>query len=177
VQRVCHDTLPWLIYVSLDTSMQSEERHQALPAGRALRTVLGLILIAYVAPVCFRLPPRIILGSFVLMLAFIVLYTLILVFVLQRIGSVLASILTHGLIIALYIGGISRLPIVGGGKGQLAAVTFLGISLVVAGTRALPGCELVAIPTLFFRMGTELACPIFSPFDKLERKLRKKNSV
>jgi hypothetical protein len=79
------------------------------------------------------------------------------------------------LIIALYIAGISRLPIVGGGKGQLAAVTFLGISLVIAGMRALPGCELMAIPALFFRVGTDVACPIFSPFDKLERKLRRKD--
>jgi hypothetical protein len=72
------------------------------------------------------------------------------------------------LIVAVYIAGISRLPILGGGKGQLAAVTFLGISLVIAGMRALPGCELMAIPGLFFLVETHVACPIFSPFDKLE---------
>ena len=156
--------------------MPSEQPRRTPPAGRALRTVLGLILIAYVAPVYFRLPLRIVIGSLVLTLGFIVLYSLILVS-LQRIGSLLASILTHGLIIALYNAGFSRLPIVGGGKGQLAAVTFLGISLVIAGMRALPGCELMAIPALFFRVETDVACPIFSPFDKLERKLRRKNRV
>jgi len=144
--------------------------------GRVLRTVLGLVLIVYVAPVYFRIPLRVSVGSLGLMLGFIALYSLIFVS-LRLIGSVLGSILMHGLIVALYIAGSSRLPILGGGKGHLAAVTFLGISLVVAGMRALPGCELAAIPALLFRMETDLACPIFSPFDKLERKLRRKNGV
>jgi hypothetical protein len=111
----------------------------------------------------------------VLMLGFIAMYGLIFAS-LRFIGSVLGSILTHALIVAVYIAGCSRLPIFGG-KGQLAAVTFLGISLVIAGMRALPGCELMAIPALFFRGDTDVACPIFSPFDKLERKLRRKNRV
>jgi hypothetical protein len=134
------------------------------------------MLIAYVAPVYFRVPLRVIAGSLELMLAFIAVYSLIFVS-LRLIGPVLGSLLMHGLIVALYIAGISRLPIVGGGKGQLAAVTFLGISLVVAGMRALPGCELMAIPALFFQAETDVACPIFSPFDKLERKLRRKDRV
>jgi hypothetical protein len=112
----------------------------------------------------------------VLTLGFIAVYSLIFVS-LRLIGPVLGSILMHGLIVALYIAGVSRLPILGGGKGQLAAVTFVGISLVVAGIRALAGCELMAIPALLFRMQTELPCPVFSPFDKLERKLRGKNGV
>ena len=63
------------------------------------------------------------------------------------------------------------------GQPQLAAVTFLGISLVVAGVRAAPGCELMAIPGLLFGKHTELACLIFSPLDKLERRLRSKHGV
>ena len=140
-----------------------------------LRTLLGLILIAYVTPVYFRVPLSVVVGSLVLLLGFIAVYSLILVS-LRLIGTVLGSILMHGLIVALYIAGCSRLPIFGG-KGQLAAVTFLGISLVIAGMRALPGCELMAIPALFFRGDTDVACPIFSPFDKLERKLRRKDRV
>jgi len=112
--------------------MSSAQPRRAPPAGRALRTLLGLVLIAYVAPVYFRVPLRVALGSLVLMLGFIAVYSLILVS-LRVIGPVLGSILMHGLIVALYIAGISRLPVLGGGKGQLAVVTFLGISLVVAG--------------------------------------------
>jgi hypothetical protein len=63
------------------------------------------------------------------------------------------------------------------GSGQLAVVTFLAISLVVAGVRAATGCELMAIPGVFFRKDTELACLVFSPLDKLERKLRSKHSA
>jgi hypothetical protein len=156
--------------------MPPEQLRRAPPVGRALRTLLGLIFIAYVAPVYFRVPLRVVVGSLVLMLALIVGYSLIFAS-LRFIGSILASILTHALIVAVYIAGCSRLPILGGGKGQLAAVTFLGISLVIAGMRAVSGCELMAIPGLFFRVEPDVACPIFSPFDKLERKLRRKNRV
>ena len=161
---------------SLNTKMPPEQLHRAPPAGRALRILLGLVLIASVARVYLRVPLDVVVGSLVLMLGFIAVYSLILTS-LRHIGFVLGSILTHGLIVALYIAGISRLPIVGGGKGQLAAVTFLGISLVIAGMRARPGCELTAITALFFRLETYVACPIFSPFDKLERKLRGKKRV
>ena len=40
--------------------------------------------------------------------------------------------------------------------------------------RAAPGCEVMAIPGLLFGKHTELACLIFSPLDRLERKLRSK---
>jgi len=79
--------------------------------------------------------------------------------------------------VTLYFIGATGLPIVGGGKGALAAVTFLGISLVVAGVRAAPGCELMAVPGLLFGKHAELACLIFSPLDRLERKLRSKRRV
>jgi hypothetical protein len=75
---------------------------------------------------------------------------------------------------ALYVAGASQAPILGGGKGQLAAVTFLGVSLIVAGVCAVPGCELMAIPSVLFRGHTKLAYPIFPPLDMLERKLRGK---
>ena len=64
-------------------------------------------------------------------------------------------------------GSCIGLPLLGHGEGVLAAVTFLGISLIVAGVRAAPGCELMAIPGLFFGKHTELACLIFSPLDRL----------
>jgi hypothetical protein len=60
---------------------------------------------------------------------------------------------------------------------SLAAVTFLGVSLVVAGARATPGCELMAILGLLVGKHTDLACLIFSPLDRLERKLRGKREV
>jgi hypothetical protein len=82
----------------------------------------------------------------------------------------LATVAVHVLLVALYVAGASKLPIFGHGAGQLAAVTFLGISLVVAGVRAVPGCELMAIPGIFFRKDAELACLVFSPLDNIERR-------
>jgi hypothetical protein len=92
-----------------------------------------------------------------------------------RFSSCSGAVIGLALLVALYVAGGSRSPIFGHGQGQLAAVAFLGISLVVAGVRAVPGCELMAIPGAFFRNDTELACLIFSPLDSLERKLRTKH--
>ena len=157
-----------------------DQARQAPPVGRALRIVLGLALMAYVVPVYFQVSPRVTVGSLLLIVGLIGIYTLLHITVSQQIlplGSGLGAIVANGLLVVLYFIGATGLPIVGGGKGALAAVTFLGISLVVAGVRAAPGCEVMAIPGLLFGKHTELACLIFSPLDRLERKLRSKRRV
>jgi hypothetical protein len=113
--------------------------------------------------------------SLLLMLGLIGVYSLIHIVLSRRIIAVapwLGAIVANGLLVAVYVAGAIGSPIVGRGKGQLAAVTFLGISLIVAGVRAAPGCEVMAIPGLLFGKHTELACLIFSPLDRLDRKLR-----
>ena len=160
--------------VSLDSRTSLEQPHQAPPLGRVLRILLGLVLMVYVTPIYFQVPVRVAVGSLLLMLGLIGVYSLIHIVVSRRIvafGSCLGAVVAFGLLVTLYVAGASVLPILGRGKGQLAAATFLGISLVVAGVRAAPGCELMAIPGVFFGKHTELACLIFSPLDKLERKL------
>ena len=148
--------------------------------GRALRILLGLVLIVYTVPVYFQVPVRLAVGAWLLLLGLIGIYSLIHIVMSRRIvalGSFLGAIVANGLLVVLYVAGASGLPILGHGKGQLAAVTFFGVSLVVAGVCAAPGCELMAIPGVFFGKHTELACLIFSPLDKLERKWRSKRSV
>jgi hypothetical protein len=148
--------------------------------GRVLRFLLGLVLMVYVAPVYFQVPGRVAMGSLVLMLGLVGVYSLIHIVVSRRIvpmGPRFSAVVANGLLVALYIVGATKLPILGHGKGQLAAATFLGISLVVAGVRAAPGCEVMAIPCVLFGKDTELACLIFSPLDRLERKLRSKRGV
>ena len=155
----------------------AQQARQALPVGRALRILLGLALMVYVAPVYFQVPARVSVGSLLLIVGLIGIYSVLHMAVSQRIvpsGSGLAAIVANGLLVVLYFIGATGLPIVGGGKGALAAATFLGISLVVAGVRAAPGCEVMAIPSLLFGKRAELGCLIFSPLDKLERKLRSK---
>jgi hypothetical protein len=146
--------------------------------GRALRLLLGLVLIVYAAPVYFQVPVRVAVGSLLLMLGLMIFYSLILVS--RRFlvfGPYLGAVAATGVLVAFYVAGASALPIVGHGKGQLASVTFLGLSLVVAGVRAVSGCELMAIPGVFFGNDNELACLIFSPLDWLERNLRSKSDV
>jgi hypothetical protein len=166
--------------VSLDSRTLLQQPRQAPPVGRVLRILLGLVLMVYVTPIYFQVPVRVAMGSLLLVLGLIGVYSLIHIVVSRRIvafGSCLGAVVAFGLLVTLYIAGASVLPILGHGKGQLAAATFLGISLVVAGVRAAPGCELMAIPGVFFGKHTELACLIFSPLDKLERKLRSKHGV
>src|SRR2546425_5695924 len=96
--------------------------------GRALRILLGLALIIYVAPVYFRIPGGVAIRSLLLMLGLIGLYCLIHIVVVRQIvgfGQGLGAVVASGLLVALYIVGASGLPIVGHGNGQLAAITFL----------------------------------------------------
>jgi hypothetical protein len=146
------------------------------PVGRALRILLGVALIIYVAPVYFRLPVRVTVESLLLTVGLIGIYSLIHIGISGRvvnIGPGLGAILAMGLLVATYFAGTSKLPILGLGKGQLAVVTFLAISLVIAGVRATPGCEVMAMPNLFFGKNADLTCLIFSPIDGLERRLRR----
>jgi hypothetical protein len=157
-----------------------QQPNQAPPVARVLRILLGLVLIVYTVPVYFQVPMRIAVGAWLLVLGLIGVYSLIHIVVSRRMitfGPCFGAIVANGLLVALYVAGSSGLPILGRGKGQLAAVTFFGVSLVVAGARAAPGCELMAITGVFFGEHTELACLIFSPLDKLERKLRSKRGA
>jgi hypothetical protein len=153
---------------------------QAPPVGRALRIVIGLALIAYVAPVYFQIPARISVRVLLLMLGLVGVYSLIQIVISRRIFAFdpcLGAVVAAAFLVALYVGGATGLPVIGHGVGELAAVTFLSASLLVAGVRATPGCEVMAIPGLLFGKHTELACLIFSPLDRLERKLRSKRRV
>jgi hypothetical protein len=148
--------------------------------GRALRILLGLALMVYAVPTYFQVTVSLAVGALLLMLGLVGVYSLIHIVVSRRIvpfGSCLGAVVALGLLVALYVAGASGSQILGRGKGELAAVTFLGVSLVVAGVRAAPGCELMAIPGALFGKHTELACLIFSPLDRLERKLRSKHGV
>ncbi len=165
---------------SLDSQALVQQPRKAPPMGRALRILLGIVLMVYVAPVYFQIAVRVAMGSLLLVLGLIGIYSLIHIVVSRRIasfGPFIAAIVANGLLIALYFAGASGLAILGHGKGQLAAVTFFGVSLVVAGVRAAAGCEVMAIPGVLFGKHTELACLIFSPLDRFERKLRSKREA
>jgi hypothetical protein len=162
---------------SLDsqTSLQ-----RAPPVGRALRILLGLALAGYVVPVYFRVDLPLAVRTLLLVLGLIGVYSLIHFVASRRIAAIgrgLGACVAWGLLVALYLAGAPGGPILGRGEGALAAVTFLAVSLVVAGVLAHPGCEVMAIPGVLLGQQTELACLLFSPLDRLERKLRSTRPV
>src|SRR5438132_753278 len=134
----------------------------------------------YVAPVYFRVPLFLSVRASLLILGLIGIYSLLHITLSQRIipiGPRLGAVIANGLLVVLYFLGATRLPVVGHGAGELAAVTFLATSLVIAGLRAVPGCEVMAIPGVFFRKNSALACLIFSLLAKLEPRLRSKRDA
>jgi len=148
--------------------------------GRALRILVGLVLLVEVVPVYFHVDARLALGALLLMLALLVVYCLLHVVVSRRLvafGPSPGAVVGLGILVALYLVGGPGAPLLGRGEGQLAAGTFLGLSLVVAGVRADPGCEVMALPNALLRTHAELACLVFSPLDRLERKWRKKRAA
>jgi hypothetical protein len=150
---------------------------KAPPVGRALRILVGILLMIYVTPVYFRVPLRISVSVLLLMLGLIGVYCLIHILISRRIiafGPHLGAFAAVGLLVMLCILSCPALAVLGRGEGELAVVTFLGISLLIAGWRAAPGCELMAIPDLLFGKHTNMPCLIFSPLDWVERKLRRK---
>jgi hypothetical protein len=150
---------------------------QAPPVGRALRILIGLLLMIYVTPVYFRVPLRISVSVLLLIVGLISVYSLIHIFISRRImgfGPSLGAFVAVGLLVAICVASFPGIAILGRGEGELAAVTFLGISLLIAGSRAAPGCELMAIPDLLWGEHANMPCLIFSPVDWLERKLRGK---
>jgi hypothetical protein len=164
----------------LDSRLSSPQPPRAPPVGRALRLLLGLALTVYVAPVYLRVGVPLAVRAGLLVVGVIGVYSLIHVLVSRRVvafGPGLGAVVALGPLVAVFVAGASGAPILGRGVGELAAVTFLAISLVVAGVRADPGCEVMAIPGALVGKHTELACLVFSPLDRLERKLRSRRVV
>ncbi len=165
---------------NLDSPAPSQRSRKAPPVGRTLRILLGLVLMIQVVPIYFHVDARLALGALLLMLGLLIVYSLLHVGVSHRLvafGPGLGAVVGLGILVALYLAGGPGAPLLGRGEGELAAGTFLGASLIVAGMRADPGCEVMAIPGLLFGKHTELACLVFSPLDWLERKWRSKRAA
>lgn len=63
-----------------------------------------------------------------------------------------------------------------GGAYEVAAVLYVGISLMVIALAGKPGCECVAIPILLSGKGTPLACVAFTPLDWVEERVTQRLS-
>jgi hypothetical protein len=153
-----------------------ENGDQAPPIGRALRLVLGFILIVILILAGRHVDARFLLRTALLVAGLVAVYSLI-----HLLGSRWfagfkkwgGAALATAVLVAVYLTGGPGGLLFGKGEGELAAGTFLGISLLFAAIRGDGGCELMSIPAALFGKGSNLACIVFSPIDSLERRLRR----
>jgi hypothetical protein len=158
------------------TENNPDKRERALPVGRFLRLLLGVILIADLIPIYGRLRVPFLFRTALLTVAILVVYSLMHMLALRRVlglNSWLGTTLALVLLIAVYLAGGPGGLLLGRGEGQLAAGTFLGISLLLAGIRGDAGCELMSIPSALFKKRCRLPCVVFTPLDRLEQKFRR----
>lgn len=142
--------------------------------GRVLRLVVGVLLIVSVAPIWLGGSRQFDLRTLGVVAALTVLYVLVHFAVSKYSPGIhrwLGAILAVAPAILVYILGMSGGLIFGAGEGQLAVLTFIGVSLLIAGARGDLGCEVMSIPGLVLGEQTHLACVIFSPIDWLEDKV------
>ncbi|MDH3290448.1 MAG: hypothetical protein OEO20_07895 [Gemmatimonadota bacterium] len=59
----------------------------------------------------------------------------------------------------------------GGSLGRVAAVAYIGVSLLLQAMRGDGGCEVLAIPAMILGRRTHLVCILFSPVDWVEKHL------
>jgi len=147
---------------------------RTMPIGRLLRLVIGTLLILLALPFAFRSSAEVLLGAFSVLLAVTVFYAgvhLLVSKVFRNLNRWLGAAIANIPVILVFIFGVSGGPLFGSGEGQLAAIAYVGIALLIAGFRADPGCEVMSIPGLIFGHQTHLACITFSPIDWLEAKL------
>ncbi len=114
---------------------------------------------AYVTPVYFRIPLRTSVSVVLLIIGLIGIYSLIHIFISRRIigfGPRLGAFTAVGLLVVLCVLSWPAVAILGRGEGELAVVTFLGMSLLIAAWQAAPGCELMAIPAQVISKNQEL---------------------
>lgn len=148
--------------------------------GRVLRFLLGLLLLALVVPLYLRVDSSFVVLTLLLMVGLIAVYVLMQVAVF-RVGSGLnpwlGAVLALLPAVAVYVVGSPGGILFGRGEGQLAVLTFLGVSLLLAAVRADPGCEVMSISAALLGRHSRLGCLLFSPVDRLEGRMRAKRSA
>lgn len=165
--------------------MHSRLRHGDMKpglVGRTLRVATGLLLLSSIAGVYRNGSAEFVLCSAAVGVGLLVVYILLHVLV-RRVANNpstvvrpwLGAVLALVPLILVYALGAGGGVIFGAGEGQLGALTFLGVSLVLAGLRADSGCEVLALPNALAGKRSHLACLVFSPIDRLERRWRLPN--
>lgn len=158
------------------TTPNTQAKDRAMLLGRALRLLLGLVFLAAVIPAYARVDALLVLRTAILVLGLLAAYELVHVVVSRsrlEMPSWLGATVALVPVVAVYLAGGPGGLLLGRGEGRLASVTFLALSLVVAAARGDPGCEVMSIPAVLFGAHSRLPCIVFSPIDRVERRLRR----
>ncbi len=147
---------------------------RAGPIGRSMRLLVGVGVMIVALPVFFRAGWAYNLRSLAIVLALTVFYTLVHYAIARYVPNInrwLGAFLAVTPVFLTWFFGQGGGPLFGQGEGGTGAITYIGVSLLIDFARADSGCEVMAIPGLFFRNRTHLACIALSPIDCLEQKL------
>jgi hypothetical protein len=136
-----------------------------------LRLAFGVGVMIVALPVWFVAGWAYNLRSLGIMAALVLFYTLVHLVVSRYLTSLnrwIGAILAVTPVFLVWYFGQGGGPLFGQGEGGTAAITYVGVSLLIDALRAEAGCEVMALPGLIFGNRTHLACIVFSPVDALE---------
>lgn len=159
----------------IDTRSRDDGVTSAGPVGRVVRVAIGVLLLGSIAGFYRSGSTEFVVRSAAVGVGLVVVYVLLrrLVGSISAVvGSWLGAVLALVPLVVVYSLGAGGGSIFGAGEGQLGVLTFLGVSLVLAGLRADSGCEVLAVPNALAGQRSHLACLVFSPIDRLERRWR-----
>ncbi|MDH3523665.1 MAG: hypothetical protein OES32_08770 [Acidobacteriota bacterium] len=142
------------------------ERSRALPVGRILRFLLGAWLVFAVRRFYLEAEANRILGAVLVVVGLVVFYSL-----LHWLVSRFWTKLDRGLGGCLATLPVLLVFVLGGVAGQVGAVSFVAVSLLLAAVRADGGCEVMSVPSFALGRRTHLTCLLFSPLDWIEEKI------
>ena len=147
-----------------DTSTRDPRR--ARPFGRVLRFLMAGFMIAMVVPHYLGASWQSNLKIVAAIGALTILYTamhLVISKYIPRLHRWLGAVLAITPAMLLFL--------LGGGIGQMGAISYIGGSLLIDSINGDSGCEVMALPAIFTGERTHLACILFSPLDWIEEKL------
>ena len=147
----------------IETAPRSPRR--AGPIGRILRFLMGASLIATVTPHYLEASSQSNLKIAAAIGGLIILYTVMHLTIAKyvpRLNRYLGALLAMAPVALLFL--------LGGGIGQMGALSYIGGSLFIDSLNGDLGCEVMAVPGILCNERTHLACIGFSPFDWFEQK-------
>jgi len=156
--------------INKDTTTQ--DSHRAGPIGRILRFAMAGLLTAMVTPYFLTTSLQSNLKIAATVGGLLILYT-----IMHLVISKYVPHLNRWLGAVLAVIPVTLLFLLGGGIGQLGAMSYVGGSLFIDSLNGDGGCEVMAIPGIIFGKRTHLVCIGFSPFDWLEEKLTLRRKI